>query len=96
MTIYPAHFFAAEYPPHDPARTYTLDDGEFSDRPSNGDNARSAPAAPDTDTDEEFSDIIINLLHLAHSKDCDLQYIITSALNNFHAEAASLTETPAA
>jgi hypothetical protein len=91
---YASEFFCTDYPPHDPTRAASIDDGPHPDSPSNGDNARSAaracpPPKPDSHDDETwYTDLICNLLHLAHSRELDPTDIITSALNNFHAEAA--------
>jgi hypothetical protein len=92
-------FFHTDYPAHQPDRADSLDDGPC-DGPTNGANAKSAAAAikkPARYQSEEcFSDLICNLLHLAHSKELDLQQIIRTAVDNFHMEAAELPTEPEA
>ena len=58
-------------------------------------NSKSAIHADNSVTcplnnDHDFSDLISNLLHLAHSRGFDPQQIITRATGNFLSEAGEL------
>ncbi len=91
---YPLDFFTTDYPPHDRDRRATIDGMDGDESLTNGERATSAaniaPAIIDAEWDYEFSDLIGDLLHLAHSKGFDPVSVARSALDNFHAEAAPL------
>ena len=90
----PASLEFPEIPPHDPARYQTTD---ASDEPENTNGRRAnfahfALKAPhDLRCDEDFADLVTNLLHLAHQQEADPQAILTTATRNFLAEAGPLT-----
>ena len=83
-----------DYPPHDPDRTATLDGFDDDSSPTNGSRSDAAAAAVtiDTEDDSEMADLITGLLHLAHSREQDVNYIMRSAIINFHAEAGPLDD----
>lgn len=80
-------------PPHDPNRSATTDDFGNPEM-TNGKRAELAMTygATHLQTEEEFSDLITNLLHLAHSLGLDPNEIQTDALGSFYAEAGPLND----
>lgn len=81
-----------DYGTHDPDRWESLD-GFNDDHMTNGKRAASAEMYVNYPFEEQadYADLICNLLHLAHSRGEDPFDIYTSALNNFHEEAAPLS-----
>lgn len=84
-------------PPHNPDRWQTVD-GLDEPGMSNGDRVEYARKHvswmfANTEDESNFSDLICNLLHLAHSKGMDPAEILSTAAGNFHAEASALPET---
>ncbi len=81
-------------PPHEPARFATIDDGLNADpEMTNGKRAAEALnklASFNFDDDCEYIDLMVNLLHLAHSRGLEPTDILSSAANNFAAEAGPL------
>ena len=91
-------FFTTDYPPHDRTRRATIDGMDGEDSLTNGERATSAaniaPAIIDAEFDYEFSDLIGDLPHLAHSNGFVPASVARSALDNFHAEAAEMPAPP--
>ncbi len=87
-------FFNDAIPPHDPHRVASIDGFHDPDGPSNSHRAQSAADELRSPTslkhDEDYSDLITNLLHLAHREGHDTQAIATAALRDFHQEAGPL------
>lgn len=85
------------YPPHDPARDATAD-GFDDPEITNGIRAQqAADELLDPDSlreDSDYSDLIANILHLAHREGHNPCDIYITALNNFHSEAACLNHQP--
>jgi hypothetical protein len=79
------------YPPHEAERWRSTDG--FGDKDTtNGDRANDAKTACRTllNDEDQFSDLICNLLHLAHEYNLYPGTIIKSAINNFNCEAGEL------
>lgn len=85
--------FPSELPSHDPDRWRTID-GHDDDSRTNGLRAQDAAAIIDFDPDDDscISDIIANLLHLAHARGHDPARCARCALRDFYQEAGPLPE----
>lgn len=80
-----------EYPPHTPARWEATDEITNSDI-TNGARATKASRMVDHTAlkgSGDYTDLISNLLHLAHSEGFDPGEIYRLAIDNFDAEAAA-------
>ncbi len=84
----------APLPPHDADRWESVD-GTDERGHTNGERADLARREISvrlhhTDDESNFSDLITNLLHLAHSKGMDPAEILQDATTNFYMEAGAL------
>lgn len=79
-------------PPHDPNR-WRSTDGYEDPSATNGMSAARAAEQSNRplDVDSDFTDYIVDLLHLAHSKEIEVEAILVSAEIAFKAEAGSLS-----
>lgn len=81
------------YPPHDPERSRSIDGHDDPERRNKhrAADASAALAQPWTLGEEsDYSDLITNLLHLAHSQGHDPFTILQTARRDFHQEAGRL------
>lgn len=84
-----------DFPPHDPNRWQTTDNFDDETR-TNGQRAAEGEQSltgsqASRRHEEDYSDLITNILHLAHSEEHDPARIIRTATTNFQAEAGPLT-----
>lgn len=82
------------FPPHDPARSQSIDGFHHPDGLTNGHRAQSAAdelRSPESlRCQEDYSDLITNLLHLAHREGHDPEEILHAAARDIGQEAGEL------